>query len=106
MITFAFLCLTLALYALAGYFAYRYAKQELKTSLRAHMRQMVRKEKAHNDVVMAIKAELDTFTNIVRQMPQSKNLVQQSLNVKDNMEARYAAQTPQVVAVDGVQKVI
>lgn len=110
MLTFAFLCLFFVLLAIAGYFAYRYARQELRTTLKSHLRRAVQKDVARLKVIGALQNELAQVNTTMKQilaLPANKNVVPiLAPNVKENMEDRAIRENPKVVAVDGVQKVI
>lgn len=110
MLTFAFVALSFILFAAGGFFAYRYARQELKTALKSHIRRGVQKDRSRANRIIELQNELVQVNATMRQilaLPANKNVVPiQTYNVKENMEARAIRENPQVVAVDGVQKVI
>lgn len=110
MTTFAFIVLTFVLYTVAGFFVYCYAKQELKATLKSH----IRKERDKNQIVrvsitqiQARQDEVESTMDRVLALPNNKGLVSVPTgNFRENMENRAIQQNQKVVAVDGVQKMI
>lgn len=107
MTTFAFVCLTLALFALCGFFVYRYAKREIDLQIKASQKRYFQARRRQDALLKEFQAQMSHFESILKQIPQTKNLsLMPGMNVKDNMEDRWARENPKVVAVNDVQKVV
>ncbi len=110
MITFAFTVLSFILFAAAGVFAYRHARQELRATLKSHLAKSVRKDRERQAVVNDLAARLAQAENTMKQilaLPGNKGFSPiTTFKVKENMEERAIRERPTVVAVDSVQKVI
>jgi hypothetical protein len=98
-----FVILSFILFGIAGYIAYRYIDREI--TLRH--RRAYQKYREQVKKLTALRTEFDQLSHAVNQIPAAKNLLNMpGINVRDNMENRYARENPKVVAVDGVQKVV
>ena len=107
MLTLGYLFLYSILLAVAVYFVYQDAKREFQASLKAQAQRSARKIKEQNKVIAGLRTEIETLSHAVNQIPAAKNiLAMSSVNVRENMENRHVRANQQVVAVDGVQKVI
>lgn len=107
MIIFAFTVLSLFLFAIGGFFAYRTVKQEFETALKAHVIHSRVKIRAQAKTITEMSKHIEQIEANIKLIAAEKKVnLTTSLNFRENMEDRHIRDNPQVVAVDNVMQVV